>query len=390
MNKQMKMLVGIGTLLFIPGAVTLYMEWTNTGILQGNFLLRFVVLVSGCAVIASIGALILYRLDRPEELYRATAQNIADISARFRIPNDPEGHHSLFFLSDANNRIHTEESKYGSKDTKKHNTIYYALSAKEYLNWVDYVYFNYIRRLKDKLKCKVIICLHVPDDIKGCKVTDPDADPNRQELEYQRLCEKFKVYIERVIGNDVEIVTEEYFYKQRAKKFADFHLVYNAFILYFASLLTSDNESERINFEQFKRRLSHVNSAFPIWMIATRSDRERIFVLDNALSLQIWQLEPLASIRTKHDIYFIEANDIEYANGERINVHREGNTINLTDSPDVLQTKIVGMDNETKKIVVSLLDEGMLNANNYYALTDAKINDNLYEVLQSIRSKYSF
>ena len=115
-------------------------------------------------------------------------------------------------------------------------------------------------------------------------------------------------------------------------------------------------DNKEFTYKDYKRKLSHIESSFPIWMMSEKKKRRRIYVLDNKYSNQIWDIEPLNSIRKIKEIYFIEVNDLNNQNGDRLNVHKEGNCINLTDCPQIINEKIKMLDSVyEKQMMINLL-----------------------------------
>ena len=105
--------------------------------------------------------------------------------------------------------------------------------------------------------------------------------------------------------------------------------------LYYANKIGSEYNGKTFTYKDYKRKLSHIESAFPTWMMGIKSKHDRVYVLDNKLSQQIWDIEPLKTIRKEHDIYFIEVADLNNYQGLRLDVHKKGNCINLTEAPEL-------------------------------------------------------
>ena len=63
-----------------------------------------------------------------------------------------------------------------------------------------------VEKVKDKLKCKIVISLHYPDYIKECKINDEqkgiDKDPNEYVSEYKKVVNYFSHYVKKIIGDD--------------------------------------------------------------------------------------------------------------------------------------------------------------------------------------------
>ena len=294
-----------------------------------------------------------------------------------------------------------EENKInkGQKEgQKKHNIVYYGFSAKKYLNWIDYVYLNFLRKIKEQTKCKVIVALHYPDYIKECKIgedengkSNENVNPNVKRGEYANVVRYFSNLVRKIVGEDVIIKTEDQFYKEDVRLYVEeFHNVYVAYSLYYANKIGTDFGGKPFTYKDYKRKLSHIESAFPTWMMGKHSKHDRIYVLDNRLSQQIWDIEPLKSHRQTHDIYFIEVADLNNEEGTRLDVHKEGNCINFTDDDITIENKIKVISSDfEKQMMIRLLDEKWLTLDEYEDPSTSSIDATLAKVLRDIKTKYS-
>ena len=339
-------------------------------------------------VIGIVGVIVIKFFSTARIDYTQTKKSIVEVSKNFRLADGS----TLFAFDEDNNKIVAAEGK------KKHsNILYYSLSAKAYLNWIDYIYFLYLRSLRDKLQCTLIIGLHFPDHIKECKnikdgieSPNPDADPNGLAVEYDDICRTFEENARKILGKKVIFYRETDFYKSNPKKYAEsFRNIYNSFVLYFAKNASTDGET--MNYKNFKRRISHMESSFPVWMLAEKFHTSRLFVLDNKVALEIWDYQPLNDIRKRNDIFFILTNSIVDKNGNRINVHNKNNVINLTDTAEELQNKLQNLSDEDKELLISLFlqdDEVFKHTGTFYNKLDP--TQKLSEMLDMICSNYNF
>ena len=336
-----------------------------------------------------------------------TNEKIKEECEKFNFPNK-DTYVQMFTLPESNDVNHDDEERYRpNKNEMKSNTIYYSFSAKEYLNWIDYIYLNFIRKLKQKLKCKVVIGLHFPDEIKECKIKDGvNTDPNIYNKKFKKICVYFKEIIKSIIGDDVIIKTENEFYKENVKKYAeDFHNVYVSTALYYANLIVGpkDSSEKEFTYKNFKRKLSHIESAFPIWMMSIKNKHSRTYVIDNKFSQELWEMEPLAKIRTRNKINFIEVASLrdpynDDMNTNRIDVHTEASVPNLSDPSDVLMEKLKNTNLGIKKMMLALLDDNYTNIKDCLIpkvtteeteTENNEFNTKLYNVMTDIAAKYN-
>lgn len=329
--------------------------------------------------------LIVSYITTPRIDYTQAKNAIDEVSGRFKLSNGKP----LFEVDQENYKIA------GAEVREKHsNILYYSLSAKTYLNWIDYLYFVYLKALSEKLGCKLIIGLHFPDHIKECKNlvdgapgSNPDADPNALAIEYDGICRVFEENAKKILGK-ATFCRENEFYKSNPKKYAEsFRLIYSSFVLFFEK---RDFNNKTTDYSIFKRRVSHMESAFPVWMLAEKYKDSRLFVLDNRLSLEIWNYQPLKDVRKRNDIFFVLADSIVDKNGKRINVHNVNNVINMTDSAEVIKEKIEKLPDEEKELIISLIaqDEEVFAHTTLNRGMDSSTQ--LSEMLQMIISHYNF
>lgn len=406
-NSTIKILVFLLTSILIPAAIQFISEnFLEFQFLEGHPFLSFLIY---CAVFTTltllvVGAVKLVKfLSEKRDYFDETNVKIKAVCKQYsfktrRKVNDSveESMDIMYNLADSNQLNHDSGNRYSNEKQKKEaktNIVYYGFSAKKYLNWIDFVYLNFLRKVKEKLGCKIVVSLHYPDYIKECKINDEknglDKDPNEYVTEYRKVVKYFSSYVKKIVGEDVIIKTEDQFYKENVKKYAeDFHNVYVAMSLYYANKIGQEMNGKAFTYKDYKRKLSHIESAFPTWMMGIRSKRDRIYVLDNKISQQIWNIEPLKTIRKENDIYFIEVTDLNNANGDRLDVHKKGNCINLSDTQIEIERKIKVIDSTfEKQMMVSLLDKDLENT--YRDLSDANIDFTLGQVLHDIIKKYN-
>lgn len=375
---------------FAVSAVLSYVCDTICDMLDATFLnpfLRFLLFALGWLLLGLLSHAVLKMLNTKKIDYNGTRRGICETADNFRIPGSTT---TLFEFAQDNNIIRAAEDS-----SKYSNVVYYSLSAKQYLNWIDYTYFVFLRMLRDKLQCKLVIGLHFPDHIKECKNlvngvpgSNPDADPNALKIEYSDICRVFENNARQILGNNVTFVREDQFYKHNPKKYAEvFRNIYDSFVLYFACHIDRNEE----HYNLFKRRVSHMESTFPVWMLAEKYRRSRLFVLDNRLTLEMWNYQPLRDVRTKNDIYFIYSNSLVDKSGKRINVHNINNVINLTDTPDEIVRKAKLLSPDEQELIISLLStDQAVAAQHHLRPPESDPYTRLMGLLHAIQDHYTF
>lgn len=390
-----KICLFVFTSILVPALVQFisdeYLNFTFTENKFVSFLLYCLFFVIATVLILCAIKLIIFLFTQRDN-YDETNIKIKSICKSYTFLGK-EGPTKMFCLPNSNKENHDDQTRYvGEKNEKRNNVIYYSFSAKTYLNWIDYIYLTFIRKIKDVLKCKVVICLHFPDDIKECKIEKGfNTDPNKFLDDYRKTCEYFSNLIKIIVGEDVIIKTENQVYKENLKIYAeDFHNIYVSTTLYYAHRIGDLNdEGKKYTYNDFKRRSSHIESVFPIWMMSKRNMKHgRTFVIDNKLSQELWEMNPLHTIRKSNKIYFIEVASLCYPSGERIDVHTKENVINLTDKVDVLVSKLSRTDNEIKQMIISLMDEDYLSMKDYHVPSVEDIDNKILKLFSTIAEKY--
>ena len=268
----------------------------------------------------------------------------------------------------------------------KRNIIYYSLSVKKYLNWIDFTFFKFLGELQKELKCNIIIGLHYND-----KMRETMSISHHNQIYYKELRNWFKNIIKDIVGVDTLISYEDNIYKVKHRKYANnFHSFYNSQVIKYATdLYKNDGVDCNNKYKSFKRKLSNLESAFPIGQLAKKySKNKRFIVLDNIKCLLDWQDKEsyLYNLRCENPFIILAASTLVDANGIKIDVHDENLVPNLTDNVDVLKRKIKCTNIEVKKLMYSLLkpvDEAK-------TLKDEKsYNLALEEIYNTIVKKYN-
>lgn len=214
--------------------------------------------------------------------------------------------------------------------------IYYNVTAKNFLNWIDYIYLDTLKQLEEKINAKIIISLHVDEQLMNESIFRED-----KRSIYEKKKDDAKKIIQKIIPNS--IVVDEFEFYTNAKKSAE------AFPEQLISIIVSDinyyvNELSKgsIDYKQFIRYESNVLSMLPILILAKKY--KHLFVLDYKSSFDVWNLPPYPDLKKDRKIFFIKCNKIEGKDGERIPSWSENDGINFTDDETVIEEKIKVLD----------------------------------------------
>ena len=140
--------------ILIPGIISIFRDSIKA--MFGNEWLGFLTFV-GISFVIALCIEVIFRLTHlsKKEKTSETIVKIDAIGDKYRIPVNgevTEENHQAFFQIPP-----VEEELAGAidtKDKKYRQIIYYSLSAKDYLNWIDFTYFSYLRDIKKNLKCR--------------------------------------------------------------------------------------------------------------------------------------------------------------------------------------------------------------------------------------------
>lgn len=373
-------MVGFSTVIdtFFSGAQGFFRnEWFSWG-------------VSSLIVVAVALAIdmIIYLLGRPKiRDAEETRQIVNDTGKRYPVYAE-ERETPMFYISDSEERFIREggfDRKQAAAKKKNRPVVYYSLSVKKYLNWIDYSFFHYLRSLREELRCDVVIALHYNDEMRRSSQISA-----RNRNYYKALREWFVGVVKKIIGGDTIISFEDVVYEKYAENYAEeFHQYYAYQVLEGAKELTNGTDGK---YGDFKRILSNIESSFPIARIAKKYARSRqLYVLDRDKNLSDWQEKDiLCNIKRKYPFVIIAAKTLTDRSGRKINVHDESYVPNFTDGDETLKTKINNLDPG-----VSELMYGILSADNHVdGLTqslpadEARQKELLYKLMLDLRCKY--
>ena len=231
--------------------------------------------------------------------------------------------------------------------------IYYNVTAKNFLNWIDFIYLITLRELESTIGAKIIISLHVDEQLMNEGLFRED----KRNI-YQNQKKEAKNIIKKILPNAK--VVDEFEYYINAKRSSE------VFPEQLISIIVSDinyfvkklSESE-INYKQFIRYESNVLSILPILILSKKYSH--LFVLDYKSSFDVWNLNPYPDIKKARNIFFIKCNKIENKNGERIPSWSVDDGINFTDSEDVIEEKLQKLDDSLLSVMCEIFLDNNAN-----------------------------
>lgn len=218
--------------------------------------------------------------------------------------------------------------------------IYYSLAVKKEINWIDYVYMSFLRDVKKRLNCTIIVYIYN---------IDANEANNR----------RFKTFIKDMIPG-VVLLNEKTTYLENPKEYAvNFRSFYLAKIIEYIHL--SVFERKKFDSNLFRSYLGYLESVFPIKEIAKKYVNSRqLFVLDRHRTQKLWADKNLAAFKGQYHIIFIGARTLTDGNNNKLNIYASDTTdphsvLNITDNDDLLALKLANMDLYVKRQIFSLL-----------------------------------
>ena len=385
MQNKHRILIFLIVSIVLPMTAELITKTIGAELFGQEWIGLIIFIVVGVLIALAIDGIIRLIEQKKKAKISTSIVGIKKIGKRYRVPISDSEFKPMFDVPEK------EEDLAATLNGKYRPIIYYSLSAKEYLNWIDYSYFCFMRDVKNALNCEVIVALHYNDKLRATNLTrETDLDS------YKTICETYSGWVKKIIGDDVKILTEDEFYKKNPYDYAvDFHNIYVNKILEYVKLMDSSTpDDQRLDFEQFKRKLSYVESVFPIKEISSKYKKDKkVFVLDRVSFQEIWHNdETLNLIKKNNNIIFISATTLTYPDGKSINVHKKENVPNFTDSEFVLKKKIDGLDMYTTKMMYSILSTNVNQPMHAFVFpTDEVLAKNaLFELFRDINAQYSF
>ncbi len=280
-------------------------------------------------------------------------EKLNQLGSQYKIPNNDEDI-PMFSIPDVEyGFIKSEEknTKYAIGKKINRPAVYYSLSVKKYLNWIDYTFFSYLKTVKKKTGCEIIIALHYNDQMRAAK----QANSNTNKY-YKSIAKWYAGIVYKIIGEDTKVIYEDDFYKYYAKEYSnEYHKHYLEQIQQGSEILADSKESS----SSFKRKLSNIESYFPVYMLAKKlCKRRQLYVLDRDKCLEDWVNDKssniLQEIKKKYGFILLTAKTLT-SNGNKIDVHSMENTPNLTDSEAVLKEKLHRQNKDYLLLLDSLL-----------------------------------
>ena len=214
--------------------------------------------------------------------------------------------------------------------------IYYNVTAKSFLNWIDYLYLKLLNDLSSKCNAKIIISLHVDEPLLNEGLYD-----GRAQEQYLQLKEKAIEIIKKVVPK--AHIGDEFAYYLKADNSMKNHPEY-----FIGTIISNINYYVKqlaegtITYDKFIRKESNILSVMPISVLSRKY--HHLFVLDYAGSFDVWKLQPYESLKQQNNIFFIACGTIKDKKGERIPSWDEADGVNFTDNRDVIGTKIRNND----------------------------------------------
>ena len=254
--------------------------------------------------------------------------------------------------------------------------IYYNVTAKKYLNWIDYLYLKLLNDLNIHCKAKIIISLHVDESLLNEGLYD-----DRTKAQYLQLTNAATAIISKVVPK--AHIKDEYSYYLKSKNSMNDHPEY-----FIGTIISNINyfvkkvADKSVNYNKFIRKESNILSVMPISVLSRKY--RHLFVLDYIGSFDIWELKPYDTLKQTNNIIFIICNTIKNKDGERIPSWNEMDGVNFTDDVDQIREKISNNDRAVNSALYEIYSGG-----NSGSLNDRSLQDACVDIILDIKRKLS-
>lgn len=281
--------------------------------------------------------------------------------------------------------INSKEGNLVRSLRNSHHIVYHSTTAKEDLNWIEFVFWKFLSRIHKETGCDILISLHYDE-----KARETGLQGLKERERYNRLFRIYSGIAKTLIGNDIKVIDEEDFRLKRnhAQFFASsFH---NKFVKCITQYTKAVSTGE-LDYKGFMRKISYIESVFPIMVFSkSRMKKSRIYVLDRELAHEIWQTTPFNEYKTGYGLFFITAQTIRYSDGSPVRIFSHDDTINITDDIPDITMKLKRLDIRMKELMFSLLTSSSAELQNKYFYDEEHIDLILIQIISDIKSEYHF
>lgn len=315
----------------------------------------FLIATVGFALVMLIVDVLIFTVRAKKQLdSKNTLMEIDNLGETFRLVDDTK----MFDVKNDDiirmEQIELSQSKLKKAMAKSNQIIYHSVTAKENLPWVEYVFWSFLRKAKEKYGCKIIVSLHYSESAREQGVLN-----SRDRSQYRKLHKKYGDIAKHVIGNDIKIVDEEDFHKKNGRFFAmNFHNVFvKQMLKYVRDFKDLGGPVTEKDYKQFNRRLSYIESVFPILCMSAKAKMlGRIYILDRELAHEIWEEDTwLSEYKRNRGILLLTAQTIRNSAGEAIRIFNPGDTVDINTTDENIKKAVSEADETVKKNLLLLM-----------------------------------
>lgn len=388
-NSMRKMFIYLGTALIVPTIFQVVFQKSIDGAkdFYGVLLYSIGIFILCVVIILIIELVKFYVRLRKSKSCKEILKSIDTIGNGIKLPDGTSMFDVLEETYSLCDSIVGQENKMQRALHNTHHIVYHSTTAKKHLNWIEYVFWSFVKKLHDQLGCEIIISLHYDEKARETGLAD-----HKEQNRYDELYRVYSHIAKSLIGNDITVIDEKEFRTQRkhAQLFASsFHDRYVKCLLKYVKQL-DDNE---IDYKGFMRKVSYIESVFPVMAFSkTKWRNSRLYVLDRESALEVWRQSPFIEYKSTHGIFFITAQTIKNRDGLPLRIFSPEDTVNIDDNAQTITRKLSGMDDNTKETMFFLL-KSAFNSN---SARDEKISvdglsdDMIKDLILDIKAKYHF
>lgn len=216
---------------------------------------------------------------------------------------------------------------------REYPVVYYNVTAKPFLNWIDFLYLRLLHTLRQRLGARIIIALHFDE-----RVYREGFFRDQVRDEYRRLYERAERIVRMVVGSDTTVIDERVFLQRHKAGWTSFPEYF------FGVLISKLNEYAKrlaegsLEYQRFYRIETNLISILPTTLLAQRYGH--LFVLDYEGSFDVWRESPFSEFKREYDILFVKCRKIQGPRGEQIPAWSESDGVNITDETHMIRQKL--------------------------------------------------
>lgn len=232
---------------------------------------------------------------------------------------------------------------------RRYPVVYYNVTAKPFLNWIDFLYLRLLRNLQQDVGAKIVIALHFDERIYQ---TGFFTDSARES--YAKLYEDAADNIRKILGESSVILDERWYLLSGSHGTRQFVEYFFGVLIAKMNYLAKELSHGQITYQEYYRKQTNLLSGLST--IMTAKQYGHLYVLDYEGSFSIWEEGPLRDLKASHRIFFIKCHKLKGPKGERLPSWSPEDGINITDDTESIKCKIALTDDTVLKTMLDVFN----------------------------------